>query len=121
MVVALAGFALRWNGIGGRTAFAIGLLGVVGAELALLFISRSYITALQDRIIKLEMRVRCASLLTPEQLGHLMRLGNKQIVALRFASDAELPALLDRTRRERLAPKDIKRAVKNWAPDLDRT
>jgi hypothetical protein len=121
VVVALAGFALRWNGIGGRTTFAIGLLGVVGAELALLFISRSYITALQDRIIKLEMRVRCASFLTPGQLGQLMRLGNKQIVALRFASDGELPALLDRTVREGLAPRDIKRAVKNWAPDLDRT
>jgi hypothetical protein len=121
VLVALAGFALRWNGIGGRTSFAIGLLGVIGAELALLFISRSYITALQDRIIKLEMRLRCAALLTPDQLGHMLRLGNKHVVALRFASDAELPALLDRAVRERLSPADIKRAVTSWTPDFDRT
>jgi hypothetical protein len=45
----------------------------------------------------------------------------KQIAALRFASDAELPALLERAAREQLPPVAIKRAIKNWVPDLDRT
>jgi len=121
VVVALVAFTMRWNGTGGRTAFAIGLLGVLGAEITLLAISRTYITKLQDRIIRLEMRVRCASLLTAEQLALFPQLGIKQIVALRFASDAELPPLLERAVRERLSPADIKRAVRSWTPDLHRT
>ena len=44
---------------------AVGLFGLVACNLVLLVISRTYTTALQDRIINLEMRVRCASLLTP--------------------------------------------------------
>jgi len=121
VLVALAGFVLRWFGIGGRASFAIGLLGVIGALLVLLAISRTYITRLQDRIIKLEMRVRTAALLTPDQQRLMAQLSNKQVAALRFASDPELPALLERAGRERLKPDDIKRAIKTWVPDLDRT
>jgi uncharacterized protein DUF6526 len=91
------------------------------AVLVLLQISRRYTTRLQDRIIKLEMRVRTASYLTPDQQRLFAQLHNKQIAALRFASDDELPALLERSVREKLPPKEIKRAVKNWTPDLDRT
>ena len=119
--VALVAFALRWLGIGGRVSFAIGLLGLCASVTMLLLISRSYTTQLQDRIIKLEMRVRTAALLTQEQQRLLGQLDNKQIAALRFASDAELAALLERAVREKLQPKEIKRAVKSWTPDLDRT
>jgi hypothetical protein len=87
----------------------------------LLWISRLYITRLQDRIIKLEMRVRTAALLTPEQQRLLMTLDNKRIAALRFASDGELPALVERAVREKLPPKEIKRAITTWVPDNDRT
>ena len=119
--LALASFALRWFLIGGRVTMAVGLFCLCAAVQALLYTSRSYITKLQDRIIKLEMRVRTASFLTAEQQRLLMQLDNKQIVALRFASDAEIPALLDRAVREKLPPKEIKRAIKTWVPDLDRT
>lgn len=121
LVVALVSFGMRWNGNGGRTAFAIGLLSLCAAVGTLLFISRLYTTQLQDRIIKLEMRVRAATLLTPEQQRLLGQLDNKRIAALRFASDAELPGLLERAAKEKLQPKEIKRAVKNWTADLDRT
>ncbi len=121
VAVAFAAFVMRWNGTGGRTSFAIGLLGVLGAEITLLSISRTHITKLQDRIIRLEMRVRLAPLLTPEQQRMYGTLGVKQIVALRFASDVELPELLERAVRERLSPDDIKRAIKTWVPDHDRT
>jgi hypothetical protein len=119
--VALVSFALRWFAIGGRMTMALGLLFLCASVQMLLITSRSYTTRLQDRIIKLEMRVRTASLLTPEQQRMLMQLDNKQIVALRFASDAELPALLERAVREKLPPREIKRAVKTWVPDRDRT
>ena len=64
---------------------------------------------------------RAAAFLTPEQQRLLMQLDTKQIVALRFASDAEMPALLERAAREKLPPKEIKRAIKTWVPDYDRT
>jgi hypothetical protein len=121
LAVAVVAFALRWFGIGGRVSFAIGLLSLCASVTMLLVISRTYTTRLQDRIIKLEMRVRTASLLTPEQQRLLGQLDNKQIAALRFASDAELAALLERAVREKLPPKEIKRAIKSWTADLDRT
>jgi hypothetical protein len=121
LAVAVAGFALRWFGTGGRATMALGLAGLIATNLVLLLISRSYTTKLQDRIIKIEMRMRGAGLLTSEQQRLLSTLGNKQIVALRFASDAELPQLVERAARERLPPIEIKRAVKTWVPDLDRT
>jgi hypothetical protein len=55
------------------------------------------------------------------QDARLNQLTPKQIVALRFASDEELGALLDRAIREKLSPQEIKRAVKRWRPDHLRT
>ena len=121
VLCSLIGFALRWFGLGGRLSMAAGMVGILGALIVLLAISRTYITRLQDRIIKLEMRVRAASLLDLDQQRLLFGLDNKRIAALRFASDAELPALLERTVKEQLKPSDIKRAVKSWVPDYDRT
>lgn len=85
------------------------------------WISRVYIVRLQDRIIMLEMKVRAAELLPAGQDAQLAKLTKRQIVALRFASDEELGALLDRAVRENLGPKDIKAAIKTWRPDLYRT
>jgi hypothetical protein len=121
LIAALVAFGLRWFGAGGRGAFAIGLLGLVGSLATLLAISRIYTTRLQDRIIKLEMRMRAAAVLSTPQQRMLDQFTNKQIAALRFASDQELPALVERAARENLKPDDIKRAVKSWVPDLDRT
>jgi len=121
VLVALAAFGLRWFEVGGRTSFAIGLLALTGAVMSVVYTSRAYTTALQDRIIRLEMRVRGASVLTAEQQRLLAGLSMKQVVALRFASDAELPALLERTAREKLAPADIKRGITLWTADFDRT
>lgn len=119
--LALISFALRWLLIGGRATMALGLLFLCAAVQVLLYTSRAYTTGLQDRIIKLEMRVRTASFLTPDEQRLLLQLDKKQIVALRFASDAEIPALLERTAREKLPPREIKRAIKTWVPDYDRT
>jgi hypothetical protein len=119
LIAALVGLWFRWPGGDWPTTVAIG--GLSGAVLALLSISRLYITRLQDRIIKLEMKVRCAPLLSAAQKGMLAGLTNKQLVALRFASDEELPALLERAARESMKPDAIKRAIRTWVPDLDRT
>ena len=84
----------------------------------LVSISRAYIVRLQDRIIRLEMRLRL------ERLGRAAdfdRLAHGQIVALRFASDQELPALIERAVAERLTSAQIKQAVQQWQPDWYRT
>jgi len=123
VLVALVAFVLRWFSVGGhREMFAAGLAGLIGAEIVLLLISREYTTKLQDRIIRLEMKVRTAGLaLQPTQQAALSRISLPQIVALRFASDPELPALIDRADREHLTPDQIKREIKNWVPDESRT
>jgi hypothetical protein len=119
LIIALAAFALRWFEIGGRASFAVGLFGLVASIATLLTISRLYITRLQDRIIKLEMRLRTATLLSPEQQRALFALGNKRIAALRFASDEELPLLVERAAA--MTPDEIKRSIGNWVADYDRT
>ena len=121
VVLASIAFAVRGYGIGGHVSMGIGLFGVIAALLVLLAISREYTVKLQDRIIKLEMRLRAAAVLTPPQQTALFRLEKRQIVALRFASDAELPALIERAERERLSPTQIKQAITTWVPDWDRT
>jgi hypothetical protein len=121
VLVAVVALSLAWFDIGGRPMVAVGTAALIAAVIVLLLISRVYTTALQDRIIRLEMRVRAAGLLSPQQQAALARLSKPQVVALRFASDAELPALLERAEREHLTADQIKRAIKNWVADLDRT
>lgn len=81
-------------------------------------ISRIYIVRLQDRIIRLEMQIRMAGL---GRQGAFSRLTTPQLVALRFASDAELPALIDRALAENLTGTQIKQAVQQWQADYYRT
>ena len=97
------------------------ILAVIGAVFVLGAISRLYTINLQDRIIMLETKIRCAEVLPAGQDAHLATLSKKQIVALRFASDEELGAVLERAAREKLSPKDIKASIKTWRPDLYRT
>jgi hypothetical protein len=99
-----------------RLLLALVLLAVAVVALALL--SRVYITRLQDRIIRTEMGLRLARL---GRGADLERCSIKQVTALRFASDAELPGLLDRALAEKLSPDQIKRAVKDWQADHLRT
>ena len=101
-----------------RSVNALALLLLCLAVVGLVLMIRRYATRLQDRIIRLEMRVRLAALGREHDMA---RLSTRQLVALRFASDAELAALAERAVRENLTPDQIKRAVTNWQPDLMRT
>lgn len=116
-VAAIVFIARGWTG----SSTDIGLVLLFLAVMTLTSISRAYTVRLQDRIILLEMKVRCAEVLPAGEDQKLAALSTKQITALRFASDAELGSLLDRAVAENMAPKDIKRAVKDWRPDLLRT
>jgi hypothetical protein len=80
-------------------------------------IARSYPLRVQDRVIRLEEKLRYQRLLTPELLATTEHLTLGQIVALRFASDAELPTLVQRTLTENLTPKAIKQSITTWRGD----
>lgn len=118
-LIATVCIVLSW--LGYANAAGYGLLALLISVFLLLGISRTYITTLQDRIIRLEMRIRLKEILSPEQFADVDRLTVPQIVALRFASDGEIPALMKRALDENLSNKQIKEAVQHWVPDLLRT
>jgi hypothetical protein len=94
---------------------------VVSAALVVLAMkSRINDLKVQDRIIRLEESLRLASLLPPNDYAHIQELDIKQIIALRFASDAELPALVHKTITQGLEPKAIKQNITNWRADNHR-
>jgi hypothetical protein len=76
-----------------------------------------YAAKVQDRIIRLEERLRLTTLLPPADLAYIDQLDIKQLIALRFASDAELPALVHKTLTQDLEPKAIKQNITNWRAD----
>jgi len=100
-----------------RIAAGAGLIALFSA----LAMGRLYVTALQDRIIRAEMRARCEKLVSEEQMTAFSKLSLKQLAGLRFASDQELPGLLSRAAAEGLTNAQIKKAITTWLPDFDRT
>jgi len=72
----------------------------------------------QDRVIRLEMRVRLTRLGLERELDQLE---HRQLIALRFASDSEIAALARRAIGEKLPPDQIKRAIQQWQGDYFRT
>jgi len=89
--------------------------------LVMAFLARIFALGVQDRVIRLEERLRYARLLPDDLRARIGEFTINQLVALRFACDAELPVLarkvLDTKMNERKA---IKRMVQNWRPDYQR-
>jgi len=88
------------------------------ATLVLLFLARIFALTAQDRVIRLEMRLKMAQLLPADLRPRINELTPKQLVALRFASDEELPDLVRTVLVDGIHDqKAIKRMIRNWQGD----
>jgi len=107
-----------------RVAHAFSTETVVSLLLAVAFIllalyARIFALTVQDRVIRLEMRLRMQQLLPSELRPRISEFSVSQLVALRFASDAELPVLAKKVLDEKLNDrKAIKKMIRDWQPDL---
>jgi Family of unknown function (DUF6526) len=90
-------------------------------SIALLIIwafARVFALTVQDRLIRLEMRLKMAALLPAELRPRIPEFTVAQLVSLRFASDEELPALAKKVLDEKIVErKAIKKLIKNWQAD----
>jgi hypothetical protein len=96
------------------------IMGIlVALVLVLLFpTARRSTVMVQDRLIRLEMRLRLAGLLPADLQARIPELTLDQLVSLRFASDAELPGLARKVLDDKLTDrKAIKRLIKDWQAD----
>jgi hypothetical protein len=96
-------------------SFLLILLAI--AMITLLLKVRLYSLKVQDRIIRLEERLRLTQLLSEPLRSRIPELTEGQLIGLRFASDAEVPKLVERALNEKLKREDIKKSIQNWRPD----
>lgn len=96
---------------------ALGVLMAL-ALLGLFLYMRIFVLTVQDRIIRLEMRLRLKHVLPPDLAARIPELAVGQLIGLRFASDAELPELVREVLTNNILDRDvIKKKIKNWQGD----
>ena len=105
------------QGVGAESIMAL-VVAFVLANIALF--SRVNALKAQDRVIRLEERLRMQALLPDELRPRINDVSTGQAVALRFASDEELPALVRKALDEGADQKTIKQAIQTWRPDYQR-
>lgn len=102
----------------GYSAYSIFQVFVAAALVVTLLVARLMALKVQDRVIRLEERLRYQRVLPADLQARANDFTINQIVSLRFASDAELPTLAKKVLDEKLNDrKTIKQLIKNWRPD----
>jgi len=93
--------------------------GVAVALILLFFVARLMALTVQDRVIRIEETLRMRALLPADLQPRIGEFGVKQLVALRFASDAELPELARKVLDEKIRDqKAIKQMIRDWRADF---
>lgn len=118
VILSLIHFFAHVGDSGFRDNFHAGLIILLAAALLVaVFKERLYALKVQDRVIRLEERLRLGQILPEPLRSRIPELTEDQLIGLRFASDAEVPKLVERTLNEKLSRKQIKQAITNWRPD----
>jgi len=105
-------------GLSFETAWAVVMAVAFGQ---FFYYTRLFATRNQDRIIRLEMRLRLRDALPADLQARIGELSTGQLIALRFAGDQELPDLVRRVLAERIGERSsIKAMVRDWQPDFQR-
>jgi len=112
-VYSLYNLVHTWFSFGALVSFLVSI-----ALLLLALYARMFALTVQDRVIRLEMRLRLEKLLPSDLTPRLPEFTVDQLIALRFADDAELPGLARRVLNENVKDrKAIKQMIKAWKPD----
>jgi hypothetical protein len=90
---------------------------LIAAGTVAMFKIRLYALRVQDRIIRLEERLRLATLLSDPLRSRILELTEAQCIGLRFACDTEVPGLVERALAQKLSREDIKKSIQTWRPD----
>jgi hypothetical protein len=114
VIVAIVHFMQR------RNFFSAWLVVFVIAMVIVTVRARMNALRVQDRLIRLEERERIAGLVSETLRPRIAELTEGQLIGLRFASDAEIPGLVQQALDKKLSRSDIKKAIKNWRPDYFR-
>ena len=103
------------------SAETLALFAVAACTAISLLFARRFSTRVQDRVIRLEERLRLERILPDELKGDMEQLTTDQLIGLRFASDGELTGLVRRVLAGELADRrSIKQAVEHWRADQQR-
>jgi hypothetical protein len=118
ILVANLGWHIRYL-IRSFSADSVISLLLAAGLLLLWYYTRTFPLAVQDRLIRLEMRLRMQQVLPADLRSRIPEFSVGQLIALRFASDAELPVLSRKILDEKLTDrKAIKKLIQNWQPDF---
>jgi len=99
-------------------SFRSGWFVVLSFAVVILYLRvRQYPLKVQDRVIRLEERLRLQALAPAEWHAQIYRLSEDQLIALRFASDDEVPGLAKQAVEENLSRRQIKERIRNWRAD----
>ena len=93
------------------------LVVLSAAAILALFRMRQYPLKVQDRVIRLEERLRLQALAPAEWHSQIYRLSEDQLIGLRFAADDEVVELAKQALEHNLNRKQIKQRIKDWRPD----
>jgi len=106
---------IRNPGLGAGWFVVLSIAGVIAVVKI-----RTYALKAQDRVIRLEERLRLTQLLAEPLRARIGELTEAQLIALRFACDAEIPSLVQKALAGNMPQRDIKKAIVTWRPDYFR-
>ena len=109
-----------WNAISNPTVISHWNIVFVAGLVVAVFLIRIYPLKVQDRLIRLEERLRLTTVLPESLRPRIQELTADQLVGLRFASDDELASLVEKTLANNWTRKEIKANIRNWRPDYFR-